>query len=1689
MALSGSLNFLSASLTSSAGIFVDFVGLNTILVDPLTTTANQAGDLSRTLAFQTTTVFGGDLSEEDLFNSLILKRNGPYQHSSWKQYRAGNHPVARTLRLNNTMSIDSAYADARERENDKKYLRHKLENDTHQDIKDYFELTNDQLKNSNTTNPQLYRNASLQQYYEPSVLSAHKPFIYDIGGAFKVRSTLMNQMVFFENKEIDHAMKIAGPDRYTSSFSGAPIRRPKQEYYDFITAAKENGAIRFIYSEAVFPKSINAFRPYKLDKPSYEEENLSSAFLNSYNRVDNRSFWRDSQPALTLSITSDGTNRLRHPLRALNSQNVLQCFKNAVETEVEGNLNLIADNGGLGGSSLPWQYTYNFMEPGIVLHSAVDTTTGAFSPSVAGPTGSFVVQEAYQPHSLALLSMWPLDARPDIYNSPRYLTSSHGGQGAHIGLTPHRMSELTSNRLGYTLTDNPIFSASADSVLGVSASISGGHAFFNTSTGFQYDVHTEVTGTTAQYTTHLATGSAGELVYSTKPTMFFHKTGSQTNDIKGYREQTASLQYNRHTFPYNTPFYATNRVRGKNPFYSTYADFAEDIKYVARDYSFVPEYKTSRNIKHYYENVLNNADPNQKIYELNEENKFVRTVGLSTTRQPKDFKLNFLTLDGTFITASADVSSLSGSSERATAHKFVPLTKTTSVSTLKEVLGYADDRLAISYLQNSSGVVFNESFSHTDAGETYNLMATPFDEGANTKPSRIKFIAYGVKKLRPEKNFYPVTKTVDVGSKFRDFIYNALDPDVQPKYGDGQSIDYIEQNGQINGKLQAFLEPFFAPGILYNSIKSGIAVDYPVYEQSPTYFAPWLFFSGSADRTPDINRGVDDGYVRPNNGQRFTEKITSSFNYGGFYMLGASRCIPAILNSPPTFRMPFEALYDTEKLLDRFAAKGGRESKNLYLTTDFLDLDINQPTVEAATTASATYLADGGAILEHPGAASTRTGPRSRLDSDKVVPVDKFLYEASVNNFLCETMDFFLKDQEQAGVKLPVILSDHKQDSDINLVDDKFYGMQLSLNMGRDQILCEGPRNAGIGGDRRAANNIYTENSTMRGYIFGPPIEAVRMTGTATQVYSETIDDAGNITRTEPLIASDVDGVTLTNSSASFTGNGDYESYFGANLQDPAYQSFTPPYFYGKSSIVVGAQGGGINTWNELFAETDSDSYYLDSYVTGGQEALCVAPPGTGSVSGYFSTRMKIDRSVDVFQRAQIEYSIAGSSDKQDASIWYINPKWVCPVLDFSSSFGAVTTRERRGLLEDFRETVSYVTNSYHSTTTGRGLWGGYGIDPYDSVVVQEVARLEGNSSTDKGIKLTLSDLIDNNENVESSAATYDFSAIGASSGFKIAKPSSTAAKVSGSLAEQLGFDKQVSKNIGQFSDAKKVSEALMVVPYFDKPIEVRSGDHEVFVTREIIPGKYFLPIQNEVFENVLSMVVTERQNNGEIPEGFFGADTDSHRGTSVYNMINTLMEDESRNHPGYELPPEFDFVNYSVLPFQALVIPFEHELTKQELIDIYQGVMPESSLIFEKMTSALELELGTDVGEQSWIPEGLEAINPGNFLDPSYITSGLVGTSCNSWINSSREFYKNLKFMIFKVKQRGKKNYTNYKNRQIHKSIMNKVSKDKNISNLKIKGFDTDKTLGDVFGYNWPYDDFSLIEAFKLDIEVEVEQ
>ena len=99
-----------------------------------------------------------------------------------------------------------------------------------------------------------------------------------------------------------------------------------------------------------------------------------------------------------------------------------------------------------------------------------------------------------------------------------------------------------------------------------------------------------------------------------------------------------------------------------------------------------------------------------------------------------------------------------------------------------------------------------------------------------------------------------------------------------------------------------------------------------MYTNRPTYFAPLKFFSGSftddgvAETIYDAESlaqepGEIEAFGHHFSSRRFDRSITSSFNYGGFYMMGAMRGIPAILNKIIRNRMPFEALYKPHTVL------------------------------------------------------------------------------------------------------------------------------------------------------------------------------------------------------------------------------------------------------------------------------------------------------------------------------------------------------------------------------------------------------------------------------------------------------------------------------------------------------------------------------------------------------------------------------------------------------------------------------------------------------------------------------------------------------------------------------------------------------------------------------------------------------
>ena len=1858
MALSGSLNFLSASeivsyyrlspLSSAGRIFgkeasvvanevasgqvranstipVDFVGLNTIVYEPLDVTTNTASPDGRTLSGSiiNKTVHGLVLNAgidhfvapgegAPLFNSLMLNRNGPYQHPSWKQIRGGHHPVARRLRLHNTMSVDMSFSDAKKREELRQRYRTFEDNLTFKQFAEWERTENSVLKLYDQTgigsNPNvlsgstLYLQPKLTRFYEPSVVIKHKPMIYDIvyspnysagvnSERARVRSSLKNNMVFFENHYLNKNLKINEQNR-------------NSQYYEIIAAAKDISASDFVFSKMIFPKSVNVFRPFKLEKLNYEESSGLEPG-NGYDREINRTFWRSSQPSFDLAstdISADGSNRTRTPEVAINSQGFIQSMK-------------ISSSFGVYSDELPcaesqcllegfrtiiqspvlepqeWNHTHYFIENGIIPHSAADTLTGSLGSDhlpLAAPSSSFINQETYNPYPVALLSMWPLDARQDIFkgntsrtgfvvafNHSAYLRSPIGGKGAQIGLTPHRMKRWNENI-------NPEGDFESLLIPAYTAPLTG-HVAGSSGDPHDMDIKKNATASYGQFA-NIVTGTAGELVYSTKPTLFLHKQES-LDELIGYRSQTASLQYNRHTFPYNTPFYATNVIRGREPFFNSYSDFAENLKYIAREYSYLPEFRLSEHLDFYYKTFFDisygiaTESPDYDLYKtetvpsslvsgqpayLKESSGYVikrrinpptglgKSLALGT-------KLDFLTIDGAEPSASADISHFGTTPASTTKYNFDTLNlKAEEGGEFSSVPDFHIDQLPQS-------VEFFNKFSNTDELEDIVDLFEFFQNGKDTIPKRIQFTATCIKKLLPYKNFYPVTKTVDIGNKFKNYIENNIN--LSPFTSSGIATD-----NRFPGALQSFLEPWMSPGILYNSIKSGVGVTYPIFESRPIYFAPLPFFSGTLSSVDNFTSFVNPppgAAAKKNTSTMFTKYVSSSFNYGGFQMVGASRCIPAILNSRINQKLPFSALFEPEPYFHIYSQGTASPRKSIYLTTDFLDLDINaqtlpHPSAENGPTGSKNlgpYQAN-----HHPGALFTNTGPRGQLlhspyDSQPgSVHRSLFMYRSSINNFLCETMNFFLKEHHP-GVALPVAVS--KPIKKLNLETGKRYFMELSIYMGEKQVMVEGPRDAGIGGgssiDNTFANN--NRNASMRGYLYGPPVEAVEMSGSATTVdFSTGFNSRTNETGTvvQPFIRS----WRATNNATFGSGEADYESYFAANLQDPAYAPYTPPYFYGKSSYIASIAPGDGPIPDSISVDTLGgnvrlDSFYYEQYVTGSTtEALCRYVPGLTSQMMAQNSRMKVDEVIAFNLNAYYELSKEGVDPPAQGApvIYHIEPTWVCPVLDFSSSFSAVKETYVSNKLE--KESLVHLTNSFHNTTTGKGLWGGYGTDPYDVMTKQRL--ISNTSENTKGLFFAIKYPFQG----ESAKQETSFSLT-----TKIGKPGydgyyskalgeilegQTAQHQSASLGEELGFlssrtDSQTFK-IGEMADSKEISEAIVLIPYLEKPIvHVATGlaggsSKELFETREIIPGRHFLPIHNDLFENILSIKLVEEKYNKLIKynsmsreefvedlkmyHGFSDLTSyEAARTTDVYKLVDMLMGTDvlSEARSGYQMPPELDFVNFNVNPFQMVVIPVDATLSKQELMDIYQGIMPDQSIRAEKTSAFTSFDLygqnkqysrfewmpaiRAKAGASVTVPTSLhDCYLPANFLAPYFLYAAQTHATYSKvidfeksvnidWLKSSKDFYKNLKFMTFKIKQKALKNYTDYHRKQIENSVkLETIKQAENLDNLdqvtskQILKNRQPKRVGDVFGSNWPYDDFSLIEAVKMDIKFKVQ-
>lgn len=105
-------------------------------------------------------------------------------------------------------------------------------------------------------------------------------------------------------------------------------------------------------------------------------------------------------------------------------------------------------------------------------------------------------------------------------------------------------------------------------------------------------------------------------------------------------------------------------------------------------------------------------------------------------------------------------------------------------------------------------------------------------------------------KFLPYNGFYPAERTLQMATQFSSSY---------SKFVEYTGTDSILENA----KIRPFLETMFAPGVVYNSIKSGIGVPYPVLTASyevqelGSYYAISSSANGSKFRMIDFEAAVE----------------------------------------------------------------------------------------------------------------------------------------------------------------------------------------------------------------------------------------------------------------------------------------------------------------------------------------------------------------------------------------------------------------------------------------------------------------------------------------------------------------------------------------------------------------------------------------------------------------------------------------------------------------------------------------------------------------------------------------------------------------------------------------------------------------------------------------------------------------
>ena len=907
-----------------------------------------------------------------------------------------------------------------------------------------------------------------------------------------------------------------------------------------------------------------------------------------------------------------------------------------------------------------------------------------------------------------------------------------------------------------------------------------------------------------------------------------------------------------------------------------------------------------------------------------------------------------------------------------------------------EIIG--QDNSSDTYPQSSVTASFYEIYSTSDFMKNFATIKSDLEGVA--EPAKLTLTCRAAIKFLPYDGFYPCERTLALAKQFSSSYASSVsfEGGIAATNEDG----FDAANAPTKGSWRAFLQPMMAPGILFNSIKSGLAVDYPIMTHGSKIRKTKLgnsdYWGLGFDGVGESPLFDEDG--RNGNNKTDPDNITNqSFNLGTFYDERLLIKTNADIGNTASldynagvwdYRIPFEAILNPEKYI---------------LNTPLIDHEPD-PRVRIDVTASW----DGGG---------------------------NFLYKMMANNFCAEVSNFFLNDGQNTK-----ITSRGEDAMNLAIQGGDIYGARVklrrSMNKARswDEDVTEGGGSNTAIKDTFAATGSYelpqdprnqtgmVETFTMysRPSAFGPPVWG----RIHQKIHMNTYNTGSNNFHRESMSGSDW---------------GTMDSLEGY------YWSFTPPYYDGEAwaDILFAPSSTKEYTLDELMSEVKIQYWRHDPGIhdpnAGNFAAVKTLADerypkfttnGMHSSSLYSGENinrnaMQISASLNLLSQEitdtfQVTVNKATGkteiSNLADQKVWTIQPKFETPMFNFNPSYNPA-------------QRASDLTIPTHgSESVPSGMWHQYGA-------------IE--NSAHRGIFMEINDIPQNwlqNHGWPRTTDIYQSSLSSTLTGADLEYQRMQDAANMKSLVDLVGFDSTPTK-LGQIRDTLTVEEAIVAVPFIEK-----SGEKSFFALEP-----------NQVAQALGRPLAVEFEPAGP----------------SIMEQINMMGR--------FILPPTFDFVtNEDVPPIAMYIFPFSYTFDQDDLAHIWQNVAPPCSkkLSLAEASISHDLLLNELMGyaneeEAKFADIGAQKAFAGQFGDITMVNA---------------PFQDKVQWMVFKAKQKGKINY--------YETIAGGEStQDTTLTDAWESAAGAQKSLpfgtntNPNYGYNWPYDYFSIIESAQIESEI----